>query len=177
MFPWIIAWERNKVVVWMVEASKAFRYENPCTNRNKEMEVQRWKNPATTSFWKSATSATSVAWSIGFWRNLDGQTRQYHSKTLQHESASVRDHIELLDWETKWHWVQFEALAFRYEVSYNNSKKENWVLIGSLQCISSPKSATSAAFVLYHRNILLCRDLARGGGSSFMELCNHRVCA
>jgi hypothetical protein len=57
--------------------------------------------------------------------------------------------------------VRFEALAFRYEISYNNSKKENWVLIGSLQYISSPKSATSAAFVLYHRNILLCRDLAR----------------
>jgi hypothetical protein len=73
--------------------------------------------------------------------------------------------------------VQFEALAFRYEISYNNSKKENWVLIGSLQYTSSPKSATSAAFVLYHRNILLCRDLARGGVSSFMELCNHTVCA
>jgi hypothetical protein len=34
----------------MVEASKAFRYENPCNNRNKEMGMQRWKNPATTSF-------------------------------------------------------------------------------------------------------------------------------
>ncbi len=50
----------------------------------------------------------------------------------------------------------------------------NWV---PAVYISSPKSATSAAFVLYHRNILLCRDLARGGVSSFMELCNHRVCA
>jgi hypothetical protein len=45
----------------MNEASNAFRYENPCNNRNKEMGVQRWKNPATTSFLKSATSATSVA--------------------------------------------------------------------------------------------------------------------
>jgi hypothetical protein len=54
--------------------------------------------------------------------------------------------------------VRFEALAFRYEFSYNNSKKENWV---PAVYISSPKSATSTAFVLYHRNILLCRDLAR----------------
>jgi hypothetical protein len=57
--------------------------------------------------------------------------------------------------------VRFEALAFRYEVSYNNSKKENWVLIGSLQYIYHPQNLQHQQHLCFITGIYCCAEILR----------------